>query len=150
MRIRTFVVLAIGLTAIVAACSSSGSSGSASPSAAAGAGLTGKTWHLTAITEKVPAFQGVVPAAEQAKYTIEFKSDGTFSAKADCNQLSGTYTTTGTDGLTIVPGPMTMAMCPEGSLSTQYVESLGKAASYAIANDQLTITLSDEGTLVFG
>ena len=45
---------------------------------------------------------------------------------------------------------MTMAMCPEGSLSTQYVAALGKAASYAIANDQLTITLSDEGTLVFG
>ena len=148
MRIRTFVVLAIGLTAVVAACS--GSSGSSSPSAAAGAALTGKTWHLTAITEKVPAFQGVVPTDEQANYTIEFKSDGTFSAKADCNQLSGTYTTSGTNGLTIVPGPMTMAMCPEGSLSTQYVESLGKAASYAIANDQLTITLSDEGTLVFG
>jgi len=148
MRIRTFVVLAIGLTAIVAACS--GSSGSSAPSAAAGAGLTGKTWHLTAITEKVPAFQGVVPTADQANYTIEFKSDGTFSAKADCNQLAGTYTTSGTNGLTIVPGPMTMAMCPEGSLSSQYVESLGKAASYAIANDQLTITLSDEGTLVFG
>jgi len=148
MRIRTFAVLAIGLTAIIAACS--GSSGSASPSAASGAALTGKTWHLTAITEKVPAFQGVVPTAEQANYTIEFRSDGTFSAKADCNQLAGTYTTSGTNGLTIVPGPMTMAMCPEGSLSTQYVESLGKAKTYAIANDQLTITLSDEGTLVFG
>ena len=98
----------------------------------------------------MPAFQGVVPTADQANYTIEFKSDGTFSAKADCNQLSGTYTTSGTNGLTIVPGPMTMAMCPEGSLSTQYVESLGKAKTYAIANDQLTITLSDEGTLVFG
>jgi heat shock protein HslJ len=149
MRIRTFVVLAIGLSAIVAACSSSGSSGS-TPSAAAGAGLTGKTWHLTAITEKVPAFQGVVPTAEQAKYTIQFMSDGTFSAKADCNQLSGTYKTSGTDGLTIESGPMTMAMCPEGSLSVQYVDSLEKAKTYAIANDQLTITLSDEGTLVFG
>ncbi len=148
MRIRTVVVLGIAIAAIVAACS--GSSGSSSPSAASGAGLTGKTWHLTAITEKVPAFQGVVPAAEQANYTIEFKSDGTFSAKADCNQLAGTYTTSGTNGLAIVPGPMTMAMCPEGSLSTQYVAALGKAASYAIANDQLTITLSDEGTLVFG
>ena len=28
--------------------------------------------------------------------------------------------------------------------------ALGKAASYAIANDQLTITLTDGGTLVFG
>ena len=148
MRIRTVIVLGFAIAAIVAACS--GSSGSSSPSAASGIGLTGKTWHLTAITEKVPAFQGVVPTAEQAKYTIEFMSDGTFSAKADCNQLSGTYKTSGTNGLTIESGPMTMAMCPEGSLSAQYVDSLEKAKTYAIANDQLTITLSDEGTLVFG
>ena len=148
MRIRTFVVLAIGLTAIVAACS--GSSGSSAPSAAAGAGLTGKTWHLTAITEKVPAFQGVVPAEDQPNYTIQFNADGTFAAKADCNQLAGSYTTSGTDGLAILPGPMTLAACPEGSLSSQYVAALGKAASYAIANDQLTITLTDGGTLVFG
>src|SRR5688572_27610520 len=149
MRVRTFLVLAIGIAAVVAGCSSS--SGSSAPSGSpAGAALTGKTWHLTAITEKVPAFQGVVPAAEQANYTIEFKSDGSFSAKADCNQLAGTYTTTGTSGLAIVPGPMTLAACPEGSLSSQYVAALGKAASYAIANGQLTITLTDEGTLVFG
>jgi len=151
MRIRTVIVLGFAVAAIVAACSgSSASSSPAAASASSGAGLTGKTWHLTAITEKVPAFQGVVPTAEQANYTIEFMSDGTFSAKADCNQLAGTYTTSGTDGLTILPGPMTMAMCPEGSLSPQYVEALGKAKTYAIANDQLTITLTDEGTLVFG
>ena len=136
-------------TAIVAACSRE--FGELVALGGFRAGLTGKTWHLTAITEKVPAFQGVVPTAEQANYTIEFKSDGTFSAKADCNQLAGTYTTTGTDGLAIVPGPMTMAMCPEGSLSTQYVDvARARPQSYAIANDQLTITLSDEGTLVFG
>lgn len=135
MRIRTLLALAIGVAVIVAACS--------------GSGLTGKTWQLTAITELVPAFQGVVPAADQPNYTIEFKSDGTFNAKADCNQLGGTYTTTGTDGLTIIPGPMTLAACPEESFSSQYVEALGKAASYAVANGQLTITLSDGGTLVF-
>ena len=135
MRTRTLLVLAIGVAAIVAACS--------------GSGLTGKTWQLTVITEKVPAFQGVVPADDQANYTIEFKSDLSFTAKADCNQLAGTYTTTGSDGLTIVPGPMTLAACPEGSLSSQYVEALSKAATYAVASGQLTITLTDGGTLVF-
>jgi heat shock protein HslJ len=150
MRIRTFFVLAFGVAAIVAACSSSGSSAGASASASSGgANLTGKTWMLTAITEKVPAFQGVVPDADQANYTIEFKSDGSFNAKADCNQLSGTYTTTPEGGLTIVLGPSTLAACPETSLAPQYVAGLGNAASYAIANDQLTITLKDEGTLVF-
>jgi heat shock protein HslJ len=135
MRTRAFLAVVIGISALVAACS--------------GTGLTGKTWQLTAITEKVPAFQGVVPADVQANYTIEFKSDLTFNAKADCNQLSGTYTTTGSDGLTIVPGPMTLAMCPPESLSSQYVEALGKTASYGIASDLLTLTLTDGGTLVF-
>jgi len=136
MRKRALFALVIGVAAIAAACSG-------------GSSLTGKTWQLTAITEKVPAFQGVVPAADQPNYTIEFKSDGTFNAKADCNQLSGTYTSTGSGGLTIVPGPMTLAMCPEGSLSTQYVAALGQAASYAVASGQLTITLTDGGTLVY-
>jgi hypothetical protein len=30
-----------------------------------------------------------------------------------------------------------------------YVAALGKAATYAVANSQLTITLTDGGTLVF-
>jgi heat shock protein HslJ len=151
MRKLTFFVLALAATAIVAACSSSGSSAGASAATSGGGSgdLTGKTWMLTAITEKVPAFQGVVPAADQANYTIEFKSDGTFAAKADCNQVLGTYTTTSSGGLTIVLGPSTLVACPEGSLAPQYVAGLGNAASYAVANGQLTITLKDEGTLVF-
>jgi heat shock protein HslJ len=143
MRNRTLIALAIAATVIVAACSSSSSS------ASAGSDLTGKTWQLTALTEKVPAFQGVVPEADQANYTIEFKSDGNYQAKADCNQVSGTYTTTTEGGLTIELGPTTLAACPEGSLSDQYIQALGNAASYAIADSQLTITLKDEGTLVF-
>ena len=102
-------------------------------------GLTGKVWQLTAITEKVPAFQGVVPAADQANYTIEFKPAGAFQAKADCNQLSGPYTTTSSGGMTITPGPMTSMACPEGSFADQYVAGLGKTDSYAIASDVLTI-----------
>ncbi len=129
------LVLALGATLVVG-CSS-------------GSSLTGKTWQLTAITEKTPAFQGVVPANQQANYTIEFKSDGTFSAKADCNNVAGSYTTTSSGGLTITPGPSTLAACPEGSMGDQYVQGLANAASYAIANNELTITLDDSGTLVF-
>jgi heat shock protein HslJ len=149
----------IGMAAVAvfvaAACSSSGGAssgastagGSAAPSG--GNDLTGKNWQLTALTTKVPAFQGVVPAADQSKYTIEFKSDGTFAATADCNQVSGTYTTTSSGGLTIKPGPSTMAACPEGSLGPEYVTALALSKSYAIANSELMITLSDEGTLQY-
>ena len=155
MRQLTVIALAFVATATVAACSTGGSSPSVSAGASsgasgsAGASLTGKVWHLTAITEKVPAFQGVVPAADPANYTIEFAADGTFQAKADCNQVSGTYTTTPTGGLTIVLGPSTLVACPEGSLGSQYATGLGNAASYSITESDLTITLKDEGTLVF-
>ena len=131
--------LVVGATILVGACTSSGS-GSA-------AGLVGNTWQWTASTTKVPASQSVVPDPEN--YTIDFKSDGTFNAKVDCNQLSGTYTTTSAGGLTIEPGPMTMALCPDGSLDSLYVFGLSNAQSYAIANNQLTITLAEEATMTF-
>ena len=105
MRRLTMLGLVLATAALIAACSSSGNA------------LTGKTWQLTAITELVPAFQGVVPAADQPNYTIEFKTDGTYQAKADCNSTSGAYTTTSSGGLTILPGPTTLVACPEGSLS---------------------------------
>lgn len=137
MRRFTLAVLMLAVAVVVIACSSSSG------------GLTGKTWQLTAITELTPAFQGVVPAADQSKYTIEFKSDGTFQAKADCNQVSGQYVTTSTGGMTITLGPSTLVACPEGSMGDQYVAGLGNTASYAIANSALTLTLKDGGTLVF-
>jgi heat shock protein HslJ len=139
VRKTIFIALALGATAVLAACSSSGASG-----------LTNKSWQLTAITEKVPAFLGVVPPADQSKYTIRFNADGTFTGAADCNQIAGTYKTLGSNGITITPGISTMAMCGDGSLDVLYVHSLGKARTYTIANDQLTLTLSDEGTMTFG
>jgi heat shock protein HslJ len=131
--IAALALLAAGI--LVAACGS-------------GSSLTGKTWQLTAITEKTPAFQGVVPAAEQSKYTVTFNSDGSFNATADCNQVAGTYTTSGSN-LTITLGPSTLVACPEGSFGDLFAHGLGQAASYAIANDQLTITLQDGGTMTF-
>jgi len=137
---RRVVVAAFALVAlalVVGACSSGGS------------GLTGKTWQLTAITEKVPAFQGVVPEADQPNYTITFATDGSFNAKADCNMVSGTYTTSGSNGIAITVGPSTLVACPEGSLSSQYIAGLSAAKTYAISGSALTLTLKDEGTLAF-
>jgi heat shock protein HslJ len=137
MRNRTLIALAIAATVALAACSGSSSS------------LTGKTWQLTEMSHRVAGGFGVVPEADQAKYTIEFTSDGSYQAKADCNQTSGTSTTTSDGGLTIEPGPTTLVACPGGSLSDEYIESLTNASSYAILDGQLTITLKDGWTLVF-
>ena len=108
-----------------------------------GQALTGKGWQLTAITEKVPAFQGVVPADQQANYTITFNDDKTFDAKADCNSVGGQYETgdpaASSGPLTITPGPSTLVACPDGSLGDLFVVGLGNAESYAIEADGLTI-----------
>jgi heat shock protein HslJ len=135
VRKRLSVVLVLGAV-LIAACSS-------------GSSLTGKTWQWTAMTTTTPTSQSVVPTADQANYTIEFKSDGTFASKADCNQVSGTYTTTSSGGLTIVPGPSTLVACPEGSLAPIFTAGLSSAASYAITDGALTITTQDASTLTF-
>ena len=51
--------------------------------------------------------------------------------------------------MTITPGPMTLAACPDGSLGPQYIDVLSDAASYVIADGQLTITATDGDTLAF-
>jgi len=137
MRDRTMMALAIAATVALAACSGGGS------------GLTGQTWQLTAMTKMVAEGRGGVPEADQADYTIEFKSDGTYQAKADCNQTSGTFTTTADGGLTIEPGPTTLVACPAGSLSDQYIQSLTTASSYAIADGTLTIQVKDGWSLEY-
>ena len=130
------VVLSLAVVgAVMLACSS-------------GSGLTGKAWQWTASTTQAPASQSVVPDPEN--YTIQFNADGSFNAKADCNQVNGTYTSSGSS-LTIVPGPSTMAFCGEESLDALYIAGLGSTTSYAIANNQLTLTQGGPaaGTMTF-
>jgi len=136
-RSLLFVVLAV-VAILASACATT----------TPGGDLTGKTWLLTAVTETVPAFQGVVPADEQGQYTITFATDGTFASQADCNQVAGTYTVKGSD-LAIVPGPSTLMACAEGSFDALFVGGLGEAKSYAIADGTLTITQADGGTMTF-
>jgi para-nitrobenzyl esterase len=133
---------------------------SLAPGASPPAELLGKTWKLTGITETRPAFEGVVREADQPKYTIEFQADGTFHAKADCNEVGGTYEVHRGDGrtdlplepgggsLSILPGASTLAACPPGSLADLFVIGLGNASSFGIDSNQLTIHLGD-GALEF-
>ena len=111
--------------------------------------LVGQEWQLVAVTQQVPAFQGVVPPADQSRYTITFADDGTFSAQVDCNQLAGTYTASADGSMTISAGPMTMAMCPEGSLGDLYLVALANASGWAVEAGVLNLTLDDGGTMEF-
>ena len=76
MRRITLLAFALAATAILAACSSGDTSA-----------LTAKPWQLTGITEKSPAFQGVIPAADQSKYVVKFNTDGTVEiGRAACRE----------------------------------------------------------------
>ena len=57
--------------------------------------------------------------------------------------------TTASGDLTIAPANSTTAACADGSYSDLYILGLTNAASYAVVNVQLTITLQDQGTLVY-
>lgn len=114
-----------------------------------GGDITGTTWRLVSLETQRPQFSAIVPVEGQANYNILFNEDGTFSAKADCNQLAGTYEIVSDGVLTIAPGPVTLAECGEDSFSNEYIQALGQAGSYTIAENQMTITLLDDGTLTY-
>ena len=113
----------------------------------AGGDITEGTWHLTSITSIQR--QEIVPAEAVATYTITFNDDGTWDGQADCNQISGTYTIEAEAILTITLGPSTMAACGEDSLSDRYVEALVTTTTYSIAENQMTLTLGDNGELLY-
>ena len=112
-----------------------------------GSGLVGPTWRVTAVATTVPAWQGVVPAADSLRYTITFANDGTAAIKADCNQVTATYTTSPGGSITITPGASTLAMCPEGSMGQPFVEALSTVTSYSVNGDSLTLRQPDNSRL---
>jgi heat shock protein HslJ len=128
------MVTVVVVTLVLAACSS-------------GSSLTGKTWQWISWTTVTPQSQSDVP--DPSGYTIEFRSDGTFQAKADCNTVAGTYTSSASGGLKISPGPSTLAACGADSMSELFVERLGLAISYTFFRSEMTINLQDLGTMQF-
>jgi len=114
-----------------------------------GNGLTGPTWQLTAVNEQVPAVQQVIAPADIGRYTIVFGNDGTAQIKADCNQVTATYTTSPGGSLTIAPGASTLAACPDDSLGSQFVAALSLATSYNVHGSSLTMSVGNGGSIEF-
>ncbi len=65
--------------------------------------------------------------ANPENYTITFSPDGAFNAKADCNQVSGTYSQEG--GFTITPGPATLAICDDDGLGERFIQLLSNVTA---------------------
>ena len=66
-----------------------------------------------------------------------------------CRRASRLSRSFASGSMTITPGPMTMAMCPEGSLDGLYLTALGNVTGWAVDGGTMNLTLSDGGTLEF-
>ena len=112
--------------------------------AAPASGLEGTTWQLQSYLDG----QGeTVAALSEAPATAEF-ADGRVSGTTGCNRYGGAYTVDG-DALTIKLGPVTMMACPEPQMMQEqgFLAALGSAATYMVADDQLTIMNADGATV---
>jgi len=119
-----------------------------------GSVLTGTTWQWTGATTGAADVALVVP--DPSKYTIEFMSDWTFRATADCNTVAGAYRTVlagrsglSSTGLRLRPDPYSLASCGPDSLSDAFLQGLWSAARYVIADSKLMISRSTQGTMIF-
>ncbi len=107
--------------------------------------LLANPWQWTSFINPVEKYTVETPE----KYQVTFHQDGTLDIKADCNLAGGTYTTSD-KSISITIGPMTLAACPPGSLSEEFIKHLGYAAIYFFQDDNLLIDLfADGGTLTF-
>jgi heat shock protein HslJ len=86
---------------------------------------------------------------DPSQYTLEFLTDGSYHVKADCNLASGAYSLDG-GRLTLGPGPTTLAFCPPGSFSSEFLIHLAGVETWVVEGDRLFLSLADAaGTLVF-
>ena len=87
--------------------------------------------------------------ANPGQYSLNFTEGGTFSGRADCNRIRGDYTLSGSR---IALGPIvsTRAMCPPGSLDSNFLKDLENAAILFFEKGRLYIDLKyHSGTMTF-
>lgn len=106
------------------------------------AGLGGTSWRLV-------RFQGgddkLLAPDDPAKYTIAFGTDGSISARIDCNRGRGTWKSSGPNQLQFGPLALTRAMCPPGSLHDRVVMDWEFVRSYLLKDGHLFLSLMADG-----
>ncbi len=107
-----------------------------------GDSLAGPTWQWASEEETNPAGQSVVP--DPASYTIEFLTDGTVNVKADCNDLTGTYTVGVPLDLTIDLASSPVADCGDSSLDRVYLDYLSRISTYSTGGGELILFFADD------
>jgi len=109
--------------------------------------LVNTTWQWVRSTDNSGKETKVV-APE--KYTLQFfLADGKVAVKADCNNAAGSFMADA-HNLSISLGPMTLAACPSGSLSDQFIKELGEVQTYLFDGDNLILGWKmDSGSMRF-
>lgn len=106
------------------------------------AALTGTTWQATAYNN---GREAVVSLLDGSSISAVFNADGSLSGSAGCNQYHAQYQAAhGT--ISIQPPASTRKLCtqPEGVMQqeAEYLQALGKAATYSIQGQQLELRSS--------
>jgi heat shock protein HslJ len=108
--------------------------------------LTGTVWQWARSTDNSGKETKV--AAPQ-KYTLQFfLADGKVAVKADCNNATGSFTADA-QNLSISLGPTTLAACPPGSLSDQFIKELGEVQTYLFDGADLILGRNGGGSMRF-
>lgn len=116
-----------------------------------GADLVGQTWELLKVS---PAASGGewVEAKDPSRHTLTFHADGLLSIGADCNRGQSNWQVTPDENegaaMAIGDTALTRALCPDDPFANM-VADLAQVVSYSVAQNQLTLTLSDENVYVF-
>jgi hypothetical protein len=109
-----------------------------------GAEIMDILWEWVSLQEASPPNQSVIDDPEN--YNLVLFSTGEVAVKADCNDLIGTYEITETE-LIFEFGPYTPVACPEGSLSSLYIELLTEVDIWELVEEG---ELDEEGELFLG
>ena len=102
-------------------------------------------WQWVSLVETMPAAQSVVPDPEN--YNLVFRADGTYSAKADCNQSLGSYELLGGQ-LRLEPGISTLAECGPESSYDFYSSLLEQVDGVGTREGVLVLILADEAGIM--
>lgn len=118
----------------------------AAPAQDGAAALMGATWRL----ERILYSDGkeVRPLPGQT-YSVQFLANGRLTGQSALNRIMGSYTVGGM-ALTIGPLASTRIAEPPGSISGDFLRSLGLATSFRVEGARLAVTLKgDAGTMSF-
>jgi heat shock protein HslJ/uncharacterized protein YraI len=109
------------------------------------ADLVDITWQWVSLVETMPASQSMVANSEN--YNLVFRTDGTYSAKADCNQLMGSYELVGNQ-LKLEPGISTLAECGPDSSYDLYSSLLERVVSVGTNEGVLVLGLAEDAGIM--